>query len=395
MEEFRFLTPQDEEAWSDATSVIRTLVSAGHESYVAGGAVRDALLGRTVHDVDVTTAATPDAVEALFPRTIDVGRAFGVMIVVMGSHRHIEVATFRTDAAYADRRRPLGVRFVSASEDVTRRDFTVNALLLDVARHLVIDHVGGLADLASRTLRAVGIPQQRLAEDRLRILRVLRFSAVLGFTIEEATWKACASTDLAGISRERINAELVKALSQGAGGEFCRLAAATGRLHEITPGINVPQTARLLERLGRAPIESAMAAWLHSLGAEDAARWLRSQPVPAAWRKDVPWLIATAHDLLDLRLVDRRRALRSGRRITLMPLAMAMHPKQAAILQQWMANEDISTSCPLKASDLLAEGWPQDQRIGMALQVAEEAWLMGKADSRDALLAWLHRHGHA
>jgi len=152
-------------------AVARTLREAGHETWVVGGAVRDALLGTAPGDVDLTTAATPSQVQALFPRTHAIGEAFGVIQVIADDGTPVEVARFRTEAGTRDGRRPAAIAPATVEEDVRRRDFTVNALLYDPATATVVDHVGGLDDLAARTLRAIGDPARRFREDHLRLLR--------------------------------------------------------------------------------------------------------------------------------------------------------------------------------------------------------------------------------
>lgn len=202
-----------------ALAVVRTLRDAGHTAYFAGGCVRDELLGRTPNDFDVATDATPDRIQALFRKTAAVGAAFGVVLVKHHTHT-IEVATFRSDGSYSDNRRPDAVTFSTPIDDARRRDFTINALFLDPlsphhlhtagAHGTVIDLVNGLADLASRTLRAVGNPHQRLAEDHLRALRAVRLAAKLDFVIEPLTALAIRehASELNGVSRERIGDEL-------------------------------------------------------------------------------------------------------------------------------------------------------------------------------------------
>lgn len=193
----------------DALRVVRGLVDAGHVAYLAGGCVRDMLLGREAKDFDVATSATPDVVRQLFPRSEGVGQAFGVVIVRVGRSQ-IEVATFRADGHYSDGRRPDDVRFAGDVEDARRRDFTINGLFYDPLADRVIDHVGGQADLAARVLRAIGDPAQRFAEDYLRMLRAARFAARYDFEIDAATRDAIVANapKLARIAPERIADEL-------------------------------------------------------------------------------------------------------------------------------------------------------------------------------------------
>ena len=293
------VTPQ----FDAALRIIAALRAAGHESYLAGGCVRDLLLGREPSDYDVATSATPDIVLNLFPRTFAVGAHFGVVLVATESQEepanpegsrgaeHItEVATFRSDGAYSDGRHPDAVRYTtSAEEDVRRRDFTINGLLLDAERLFpqglkpssiaalsarlkscpdtkrfpdaeqfsdseklhetdcfqedllssVIDHVGGLADLDAGIIRAIGQPGERFEEDHLRMLRAVRFAARLGFQIDPAT--AAAMRRLAPkinlVSRERVRDELTKMLTEGRARRAFELLDETGLLAEILPEI--------------------------------------------------------------------------------------------------------------------------------------------------------------
>jgi tRNA nucleotidyltransferase/poly(A) polymerase len=176
-----------------ALGVVERLRRAGHEALWAGGCVRDELLGRTPADYDVATSARPDQVRAVFGNrhTLAVGAAFGV-ITVLGPRPagQVEVATFRSDAAYTDGRHPAGVTFTNAREDALRRDFTINGLFLDPLSGEVHDYVAGRADLAAGIVRAIGNAAMRFGEDHLRMLRAVRFAAVFGFAIEEQTHEA-------------------------------------------------------------------------------------------------------------------------------------------------------------------------------------------------------------
>lgn len=194
-----------------AIDIIRILRHAGHEALLAGGCVRDMLLGKQPKDYDVATNATPPQVIALFPGALTVGAHFGV-VVVRRDQQQIEVATFRTDGSYKDGRHPESVTFSTAREDAQRRDFTVNGLFYDPVEDRVLDFVGGQEDLGKRVLRAIGDPGQRFAEDRLRLLRAVRFATVLGFEIESATWAAVQAhaPEILGVSAERIRDELIK-----------------------------------------------------------------------------------------------------------------------------------------------------------------------------------------
>lgn len=198
----------------DALAVLLRLREAGHVAYFAGGCVRDELMGLRPTDYDVATDAPPQRVRSLFSQTQAVGAAFGVILV---RHRKstIEVATFRSEGRYLDGRRPESVRFTTAEEDARRRDFTINGLFLDPVENRVIDYVGGQQDLAERRLRAIGDPNERFAEDHLRLLRAVRFAARFDLQIEPATASAIRThaPQLARISPERIADELRRMLA--------------------------------------------------------------------------------------------------------------------------------------------------------------------------------------
>lgn len=196
-----------------ATSVVRALREAGHESYFAGGCVRDTLLGYAPREYDIATSAKPEQVSELYKRAHFVGEAFGVMLVRQDGFT-IEVATFRTDGVYSDKRHPDSVTYSDAEHDAQRRDFTINGLFEDPIENKVIDFVGGQKDLESKLIQAIGDPHARLNEDRLRMLRAVRFAARFGFSIHEETADAIrrGARELTGISRERIGQEVKRML---------------------------------------------------------------------------------------------------------------------------------------------------------------------------------------
>ncbi|MEC8929698.1 MAG: CCA tRNA nucleotidyltransferase [Verrucomicrobiota bacterium] len=194
-----------------AVDIIRRLAAAGHEAYLVGGCVRDELRGVPPQDYDIATSAKPDEVEALFERTVGVGKKFGVMMVLEGSGE-FQVATFRADAGYDDGRRPSAVTFSTARADAERRDFTVNGLFLDPLTTTLHDWVDGQADLQARLLRTIGDPDARFGEDNLRLLRAIRFAAQLDFQIEPATFTAVRAhaEKIQNVSAERVRDELLK-----------------------------------------------------------------------------------------------------------------------------------------------------------------------------------------
>jgi poly(A) polymerase len=194
-----------------AREVAKRLREHGHIAYFAGGCVRDMVRGLTPKDFDIATDATPDVVQKIFPRTYAVGAAFGVVVVVENG-MNFEVATFRSDGTYVDHRHPVDVRFSSPEEDAKRRDFTINGMFFDPEKNEVIDFVGGRADIDAKVVRAIGNPSERFNEDRLRMLRAVRFATVLDYHIDQPTWKALVESANAinDISSERIRDELVK-----------------------------------------------------------------------------------------------------------------------------------------------------------------------------------------
>jgi tRNA nucleotidyltransferase/poly(A) polymerase len=192
-------------------SLVERLRQAGHIAYWAGGCVRDFVRGLPPKDIDIATDARPEEVQQLFRRTYAVGAHFGV-VVVLENDFQFEVATFRSDGAYLDGRHPAAVTFSSPEEDARRRDFTINGMFYDPPNDKVIDFVGGREDLSARVVRAIWDPVERFAEDRLRLLRAVRFATVLEFEIEPATWDAMvrAADSINAISAERIREELTR-----------------------------------------------------------------------------------------------------------------------------------------------------------------------------------------
>jgi poly(A) polymerase len=222
-----------------ADHVCRTLRAAGYQAYLVGGCVRDLLLKREPADYDVSTDATPDQVQKIFPDSLAVGAQFGVIIVLRDSEQ-VEVATFRSDVGYSDGRHPDKVVFSrTAQEDVQRRDFTINALLMDPETGAVLDYVGGQRDLAAGIIRAIGDPRQRFQEDKLRMIRAIRFAARFRYAIEGATFGAIQklAAEISQVSAERIRDELTKLLTEGAARRGFELLDESGLLAQVLPEI--------------------------------------------------------------------------------------------------------------------------------------------------------------
>jgi len=277
-----------------AIAIVRTLRDHGHQAYLVGGCVRDLLLGREPADYDVTTDATPDEVMRIFPETYAVGAQFGVVLVPLPKDEvtkeendAVEVATFRSDVGYTDGRHPDHVRYSKdAREDVERRDFTINGLLLDPLADEVLDYVNGRVDLKAGIIRTIGDPERRFAEDKLRILRAVRFAARFDYTIDPQTFAAIQklASQIHQVSCERIREELTKMLTEGRARRAFLLLDESGLLREVLPeisrmkGVEQPpqfhpegdvfvHTLWLLEKLPQpCPPTLAWGALLHDVG---------------------------------------------------------------------------------------------------------------------------------
>jgi poly(A) polymerase len=275
-----------------ALRVVERLRSSGHEAYFAGGCVRDLLLGRAPKDFDVATSATPDVVLAMFDRAFGVGAHFGVVLVQDADTGVVtEVATFRSEGVYSDGRHPDAVRYTtSPEEDVKRRDFTVNGLLLDpiqiigsldkplALRSAVLDFVGGLRDLESGILRAIGHPEARFEEDHLRMLRGVRFASRFDFKLEQGTRRAMRSLagKIAAVSRERVRDELTRMLTEGRARRAFELLDETTLLHQV-----LPEVARMKGVEQPPEYHPEGDVWVHTLGL--LAQLEAGCPMTLAW----------------------------------------------------------------------------------------------------------------
>lgn len=403
-----------------ALTVVARLRHAGHEAYWAGGCVRDELLGRTPADYDVATAARPDDVRDLFGRrrTLAVGAAFGV-ITVLGPRAagQVEVATFRADAPSTDGRHPDGVTFCSAREDARRRDFTINGLFLDPLDGTVHDYVGGRDDLTAGIVRAIGVPAHRFAEDHLRMLRAIRFTAFFGFVLDAATREAIERVPhlVATVSPERVAAELRAMMERPGRRRALELLDATGLAREVLvdvapagagdrarwaesaaivdaldePDLPLALAAlgehaptcipRLAARLRLSNHESRTAAWLTAAAA--AIGGLDADGIRAWPRSRIqPWLAhESAGALADL--LRARAAMGRGD-----PAAAAWFTAEAA---QPPAVRDPPPL--LTGADLLAAGFAAGPAVGAALARARELQLDGLVTTKAEALAAIRR----
>jgi tRNA nucleotidyltransferase/poly(A) polymerase len=416
--------------------VVARLRAAGHETYWAGGCVRDELLGRTPADYDVATAALPEVVRQVFgrKRTLAIGAAFGV-ITVLGPKGagQVEVATFRTDAAYTDGRHPAGVSFCSAREDAKRRDFTINGLFLDPLSGEVHDFVGGRADLAAGVVRAIGVPAQRFGEDHLRMLRAIRFTAFFDFVLDGETRAAIERMAhlVAAVSPERIAAELRAMVERTGRQRALLLLAETGLAREVLPELapadgdggdhwaigaavvaaldepSLPQAVavlasdldpaaatRIARQLRLSNHETKAIAWLHAaVGELGKATHLASRP----WSAMQPWVAELGKDThLASRPWSQVQPWVADPRAPLLAdllRARAAHGLGDAAAAAWFTAQvarpraEIDPPPLVTGSDLLAAGVPAGPAMGQALAKARQLQLDGVITTKEAALA--------
>jgi len=367
------------------------LEQAGHETWCVGGALRDRLLGHPADDVDLATAADPETVQKLFPRTVAVGVRFGTVGVLDRKRVLHEVTTFRRDVA-TDGRRAVVEYGASLEEDLARRDFTINALAYHPLRHEWKDPFAGAADLADGIIRAVGDPEARFREDYLRILRALRFSARFGFAIEPGTWRAAKalSGGLEGLSAERVRDEWFKGLETARSvarlvtlwqeaGAAARWIPELRERYPLTAGDPRPRDPVLLTvAVCEAPAGVVARLRGSSLEIARAAAAAKGPPAPAVDTREAVrrWLAATGAAADDLLLLDEWRR-------------GAPAPWRAAVESVRAAGEPVSRgTLAVRGDDLLAAGVARGPEIGRLLDRLLDAVLADPAlNSRDRLLA--------
>jgi tRNA nucleotidyltransferase/poly(A) polymerase len=289
-----------------AVQVVRVLRDAGHQALFAGGCVRDALLAHAPDDYDVATSAHPDQIQALFPRTLAIGAAFGVVEVLGPKPIKVQVATFRSDGPYTDGRRPDTVAFSDARADAERRDFTLNGLFFDPLEAVLYDYVGGEADLNAHLLRAIGEPEARFREDRLRLLRGVRFAARFDLAIEPTTWAAlkAMASQVITVSGERIAEELRKLLPHPNRARGISLLHESGLLAAILPEVDSCHL-EALARLDRPSFPLAFAVLLEQVPVRRVGPIAERLRLSNTERDRIQWLI------------DHKHALREAERLPL------------------------------------------------------------------------------
>jgi putative nucleotidyltransferase with HDIG domain len=449
-----------------AGEIIRTLRVRGHQAYLAGGCVRDLLLNREPADYDVATDATPQQVMQILPQTYAVGEQFGVVLVpyrkeeeadqiartsassgqTRAHHRDaVEVATFRLDMGYSDGRRPDEVHFTKdPREDVERRDFTINGMMLDPATNEVLDFVGGRADLNAGIIRAIGDPERRFAEDKLRMLRAVRFAARFDYQIEAATMTAIQklANKIHQVSAERVREELTKMLTEGQARRAFQLLDTTGLLREVLPEIaamkgveHPPQyhpegdvfvhTLLLLDKLPAGASKTlAWGALLHDVGkpptfrvAPDRIRFDGHVDVGVKMAAEILRRLRFSNDDSDqiLALVDHH--MRFGqvqqmnqstlKKFLRMPAfdehlelhrldSLSSHGQLEAYdyarqQLQSMPPEEIRPTPLITGRDLIEAGYEPGPRFKEILGAAEDAQLEGRLTSREAAMEYVRR----
>jgi poly(A) polymerase len=443
----------------DATVIVRTLREKGFQAYLVGGCVRDLLLKREPKDYDVATDATPTQVMETFPETYAVGAQFGVVLVPAAdedvasnvsaersSRSHaVEVATFRSDIGYSDGRHPDEVRFSrDPREDVARRDFTINGMLLDPGSGEVLDFVGGREDLAAGVIRTIGDPDRRFAEDKLRMLRAIRFAARFEYAIEPATFAAIQrrAHEIQVVSRERVRDELTRMLTEGHARRAFMLLDESGLLREVLPeisamkGVEQPaefhpegdvfvHTLLLLENLPHpCPMTLGWGALLHDVGkpptfrvAPDRIRFDGHVEVGVKMSEEICRRLRFSNDETEqiLALVDnhmrfghatrmKESTLKKFLRLPCFDEHLALHRADCLashrilstyhFIQQKQAEippEKMRPSPLVTGDDLIAAGHIPGPKFREILNAVEDAQLEGRLASRDAALEFVQR----
>jgi poly(A) polymerase len=434
-----------------ARSIVQTLRQQGFQAYLVGGCVRDLLLQREAKDWDVATDATPEQVMSIFPETYAVGAQFGVVLVpVPEASREpassaVEVATFRSDISYSDGRHPDQVRFSrDPREDVARRDFTINGMLLDPVSGEVLDFVGGKKDLAAGVIRTIGDPELRFAEDKLRMLRAVRFAARFGYVIDAGTFEAIKklADEIGLVSRERVRDELTRMLTEGQGHKAFLLLDESGILGYVLPeiaamkGVAQPpefhpegdvlvHTLMLLDNLpSPCPATLAWGALLHDVGkpptfrvAPDRIRFDEHAEVGLKMAEEICRRLRFSNDDTTqiLALVGnhmrfgqatrmKESTLKKFMRMPAFDEHLALHRADCLASHRNLATyefieqkraaippEKMRPSPLLTGYDLIAEGHVPGPKFRQILDAVEDAQLEGRLLSRDAALEFVRR----
>ena len=397
-----------------AIEIIRRLQEHGYEALLAGGCVRDMLLGRPAKDYDVATSARPADVMRLFPRTLKVGAKFGV-VIVLARGTQVEVATFRSEAGYEDGRHPTEVRFTSAAEDASRRDFTINGMFYDPLKEQVIDYVHGQADLERRVIRTIGNPDERFGEDYLRVLRAVRFSTRLGFPIEPETYAAIGrnAAHIVRISGERIAVELEGILVHPNRAAGAAMLIETGLARAIFPGFAgapAEQAITVLSRLHRnVSFPLALAAFFSGFPTDFVLKKCEILKLSRNQTRHIEFLLAQRGRLLEVDM-----SLAQLKKLLAQPYFWDLYELERAIQKAAAAREGLGSLSKLRrrirdlgdievkpkpllnGHDLMHLGAVPGPTLGQLAEELYVAQLEGEVQTREQAeqwaKAWLQRH---
>ncbi len=444
---------------NSSTLIVQTLRQRGFQAYLVGGCVRDLLLGRAPKDYDVATSATPEQVMGIFPETYAVGAQFGVVLVPVperdvasnvrtessSKSGAVEVATFRSDLGYSDGRHPDEVRFSGdPREDVARRDFTINGMLLDPVSGEVLDFVGGRKDIDAGIIRTIGDPERRFGEDKLRMLRAVRFAARFGYTIEPLTFAAMQklAPQIEVVSRERVRDELTRMLTEGQARRAFLLLDESGLLRHVLPeisamkGVEQPaeyhpegdvfvHTLLLLDNLPQpCPLTLAWGALLHDVGkpptfrvAPDRIRFDSHVEVGVKMAEEICRRLRFSNDETEqiLALVDnhmrfghvtrmKESTLKKFLRMPGFDEHLALHRADCLASHRNLSTyefvrekraeipvEKMRPAPLVTGEDLIAEGRVPGPKFREILSAVEDAQLEGRLTARDAALEFVRR----
>ena len=397
-----------------AIKILRRLRRNGFEALLAGGCVRDMLLDKRAKDYDVATNAQPKEITELFKRTLNVGAKFGVIIVLI-ENQQVEVATFRTETGYVDGRHPGSVKFTTAAEDASRRDFTINGMFYDPIKKEVIDYINGQADLRAKIVRTIGRPAERFSEDYLRMLRAVRFSTQLDFAIEPLTWSAICtnSSNIAQTSGERISIELEGILVNPNRSTGASLLFNSGLAEVVFPGLLSIQRKNAIEVLGqlREKVDFALALAGLFAGCETDFAIEMSQILKLSKRltKHIKFLLANRGKLLDdkMSLADLKKILSEPYFADLYEFQRAIQmaeggPDNTAALENLskrikeLGDAELQPKPLLNGHDLIRLGAVPGPALGQLSQELYIAQLEGELHSAEQagywVKKWLKRH---
>lgn len=422
----------------DAIDIVERLRKGGHTAYLAGGCVRDLLLRRTPKDFDIATSATPDSVLAIFPNSIETGKAFGVIRAPV-AERSFEIATFRKDHDYRDGRRPGSVSFADAQTDAERRDFTINALFYDPVMNRLIDFVSGAVDLQQRLVRAVGDPDSRFTEDNLRLLRAPRFAAVLGFTIEDSTRQAVQRNAalLSNVTAERVCEEFSRILLESAKpGSALQMLLDLRLLHSFLPeacamfgqtqyelhhpeGDVFEHTVLMLDMMESRSLALALAVLFHDIGKPAVVEHSRGYPsfpnhasagsdiackamsrlrFPVQLREDVSAIVRNHMKFMDVQKM-RTSTLRRLMGARTFPIELELHRLDCLCSHGHLENyrfltgrlnefqaEPVLPRPWISGNDIMELGIPQGPEVGYWRRRAYDLQLDGTVSDKGKLL---------